>query len=155
MKLGYTENLVDRLRSLRRGETCPLTVHQRFSRSRPTADLQVLRHVEDGSRELERHLHFVFRDARIEGEWFSLGSTPVEVVGKVDDAIRIFGYQPALVSAYPVVAPAAPADLGFEPLTQLGEDAARHHEMFRAWVEAGFTEGQAMTLLLAAIDRER
>lgn len=30
-------------------------------------------------------------------------------------------------------------------------DAARRHEVFRAWVDAGFTEDQALKLLIAVI----
>jgi hypothetical protein len=33
------------------------------------------------------------------------------------------------------------------PLTPLAQQAAAHHEAFRAWVDAGFTEEQAMDLL--------
>jgi len=153
VKLGYTENLDDRLRSLRRGETCPLSVHQRFSRSRPPEDLGVLYQVEEGGRDLERHLHFIFRSQRIEGEWFSLGQSPGEVVGRVAQAVRVFAFQPAL-GLPDLLGPAGAEPAASEPLTHLGEQAARHHEMFRAWVDAGFTEDQAMRLLLAAVDRE-
>lgn len=37
------------------------------------------------------------------------------------------------------------------PLTQLGQGAARQHEMFTTWVAAGFTEEQALELLKAVI----
>lgn len=38
-----------------------------------------------------------------------------------------------------------------DPLTALGGVAVGQHEMFRAWVAAGFTEVQAMELLKAFI----
>src|SRR3954471_23083404 len=97
VKIGYTDSLAERLRCLRRGETCPLAVHQRFSRSRPTQDLVPLYTFDQGDRELERHLHFVFRDSRIEGECFSLGSSPAEVVERVMTASRIMSRQATLV----------------------------------------------------------
>jgi len=37
------------------------------------------------------------------------------------------------------------------PLTELAAEAALHHEMFNAWTEAGFTEGQAIKLLAAIV----
>lgn len=156
VKIGHTDNLADRLRSLRRGETCPLVVHQRFSRSRPTADLVALYSFAAADRDLERHLHFVFRGARIDGEWFSLGTTPAEVVDKVTAAARLMPRQPVLSQSLtgPTLTHDDPLPAA-EPLTRLGEDAARHHEMFRSWMDAGFSEDQAMKLLLAAIDRER
>ena len=41
------------------------------------------------------------------------------------------------------------------PVTQLAAEAALHHEVFRAWVEAGFTESQALDLLKALIIAQR
>jgi hypothetical protein len=155
VKIGYTDSLADRLRSLRRGETCPLAVHQRFSRSRPTQDLVSLYTFDQGDRDLERHLHFVFRDSRIDGEWFSLGTSPAEVVEKVTSAARVMSRQPALAMPIGGHVTHQAAEPGPEPLTRLAEDAARHHEMFRAWLDAGFNEDQAMKLLFAAIDREQ
>ena len=37
------------------------------------------------------------------------------------------------------------------PLTELAAQAALHHEMYSAYVEAGFTEEQAMQLLATVI----
>lgn len=37
------------------------------------------------------------------------------------------------------------------PITELAADAARQHEVFRTWVDAGFTEDQALKLLIAVI----
>ncbi|WP_432169097.1 hypothetical protein [Streptomyces sp. 1222.5] len=37
------------------------------------------------------------------------------------------------------------------PVTQLAAEAALHHEAFRAWVDAGFTEHQALELLKTII----
>lgn len=85
VKIGYAGNLEDRLRALRRGETCPLAVHQRFSSTRPPSDLALL-HSLDGDRSLEREVHLRLREFRIEGEWFSLGTTPAEVVDLVGKA---------------------------------------------------------------------
>ncbi|MFJ6841394.1 hypothetical protein ACIQRE_01855 [Streptomyces griseoluteus] len=34
-----------------------------------------------------------------------------------------------------------------EPITELAAQAAAHHEVFQSWVEAGFTEAQALELL--------
>ncbi|MFJ2004766.1 hypothetical protein [Streptomyces chartreusis] len=34
-----------------------------------------------------------------------------------------------------------------EPITQLAALAAEHHELYQAWIGAGFTEPQAMELL--------
>lgn len=34
------------------------------------------------------------------------------------------------------------------PLTALGASATAHHELYRTYVEAGFTPGQAMQILL-------
>lgn len=160
VKIGYTDNIDDRLRCLRRGETCPLVVHQRFSRSRPSSDLMLLHSVDDGDRNLERHLHSILRDFRIDGEWFSLGFTPDEVIAKVSSAVHAFhparsltpGNGPGYRAPQLFDLPAASTP---EPLTRLAEDAARHHEMFRAWIDAGFTEDQAMKLLLVAMAAEQ
>lgn len=38
-----------------------------------------------------------------------------------------------------------------DPITELAEAAASQHEMFMAWVEAGFTESQAMELMKTVI----
>ncbi|HET6636803.1 MAG TPA: hypothetical protein VFH77_17430 [Streptomyces sp.] len=38
-----------------------------------------------------------------------------------------------------------------DPLTPLAAEAAMHHEAFKAWVKAGFTQEQAMELLKAVI----
>lgn len=88
VKIGYAGNLDDRLRALRRGETCPLVVHQRFSSTRPPSDLALL-HSLDGDRSLEREIHLRLRDFRIEGEWFSLGTNPAEVVDLVGKAAEL------------------------------------------------------------------
>lgn len=37
------------------------------------------------------------------------------------------------------------------PLTELATFAVQHHEMYTCWVAAGFTPGQAMTLLETVI----
>jgi hypothetical protein len=37
------------------------------------------------------------------------------------------------------------------PLTELAAEAALHHEMFNAYIGAGFTEGQAIKLLAAIV----
>ncbi len=39
----------------------------------------------------------------------------------------------------------------FEPLTDLAVAAAHQHELFLAWVDAGFTPDQAMDLLVAVV----
>lgn len=39
------------------------------------------------------------------------------------------------------------------PITHLGAAAAQHHEMYTAWVDAGFTPEQAMQLLIALITK--
>jgi hypothetical protein len=36
---------------------------------------------------------------------------------------------------------------GIVPLTPLQQEAAEHHERYRAWLEAGFSPDQAMLLL--------
>lgn len=38
-----------------------------------------------------------------------------------------------------------------EPLTQLQEGAAQLHEIFRAYVRAGFTEAQSLQLIQAIV----
>lgn len=38
-----------------------------------------------------------------------------------------------------------------DPITALSETAASQHEMYMAWVEAGFTVDQAMALITAVI----
>lgn len=38
-----------------------------------------------------------------------------------------------------------------DPITELVAMAAQNHEMFQAWVDAGFTEQQALELLKALI----
>lgn len=157
VKIGFTDNIDERLRCLRRGEACSLAVHQRFSSSRPTTDLALLHSIDDGDRQLERHLHFVFRQFRIDGEWFSLGSTPDEVITKVTNATSSFYPQMEFAPAAaptPFARPSTLEDPAPEPLTLLGEAAVRHHEMFRAWMDAGFTEDQALRLLIAATASE-
>jgi hypothetical protein len=37
------------------------------------------------------------------------------------------------------------------PLTELAAAAVQQHELYRAWVDAGFTEEQAMQLLVAVL----
>lgn len=37
------------------------------------------------------------------------------------------------------------------PMTVLAQRAAEHHELFRAWVAAGFTEQQALSLLCSML----
>lgn len=37
------------------------------------------------------------------------------------------------------------------PLTELAAQAALHHELFEAYIAAGFTEGQAMRLIAAIV----
>jgi len=37
------------------------------------------------------------------------------------------------------------------PLTELAAGAVQMHELFRAWVDAGFTEQQAMQLLCSML----
>jgi hypothetical protein len=39
------------------------------------------------------------------------------------------------------------------PLTELAAAAVQQHELFRSWVDAGFTEDQAMQLLVAILIR--
>lgn len=85
VKIGYTGDVEDRLRALRRGESCPLTVHQRFSSTRPVSELMLLHSIE-GDRGLERALHMRLKEFRIEGEWFSLGTRPDEVIEMVEKA---------------------------------------------------------------------
>ncbi|MFI5973566.1 hypothetical protein [Streptomyces sp. NPDC051452] len=41
------------------------------------------------------------------------------------------------------------------PVTELAAQAALHHEVFLAWIEAGFTEKQALELLKALITASR
>lgn len=38
-----------------------------------------------------------------------------------------------------------------DPMTALGEGAAMHHEVFMAWVRAGFTRTEALQLLVEVI----
>lgn len=198
VKIGYAKDAEVRLRSLRRGETCPLAVHQRFSSSRPPADLSVLYSIEDGDQGLERWLHLRLREFRIEGEWFSLGATPGEVVATVKDEMKAWAASwrvsgdpgrrlvPAggvvAVEQFEVVeavaddedwdgtlpgismwlsraeAPLVPrprrrvVPVTPEP-TRLTEDADRHRAMFCAWIDAGFTEDQALRLLAAAVGK--
>ena len=40
-----------------------------------------------------------------------------------------------------------------DPITVLGEAAAQLHELFRSYVEAGFTEDQALKLIIAIVTR--
>jgi hypothetical protein len=37
------------------------------------------------------------------------------------------------------------------PLTELAAAAVQQHELYRSWVDAGFTEDQAMILLVAIL----
>ncbi|WAZ20211.1 hypothetical protein STRCI_001312 [Streptomyces cinnabarinus] len=39
------------------------------------------------------------------------------------------------------------------PITELAAMAVQHHEAFQAWVDAGFTEAQALDLLKTIILR--
>ena len=38
-----------------------------------------------------------------------------------------------------------------EPLSELVEGAVNQHEMYMAWIEAGFTENQSLELLKAVL----
>jgi hypothetical protein len=38
-----------------------------------------------------------------------------------------------------------------DPLTELAALAAQHHEIYEAWISAGFTERQALELLKTVI----
>lgn len=85
---------------------------------------------------LERSLHATFGDRRIEGEWFYLGSAE-KAVERVEGVLNARTAGSTLTITTRVA----------EPLTQLAQDAARHHEVFRAWVDAGFSEDQALRLI--------
>lgn len=37
------------------------------------------------------------------------------------------------------------------PMTALAQRAAEHHELFRSWIAAGFTEQQALQLLCSML----
>lgn len=193
VKIGYAKDVEVRLRSLRRGETCPLVVHQRFSSSRPPADLLVL-HSLDGDLALERWLHLRLREFRIEGEWFSLGSTPGEVIATVNEEVEAWstsgnsrlatvvrrprvarqvrtpevvkpvieepeqawdGTLPGISTwvAHTEVLPARRTKPVRAPFGALAAAADQHRAMFCAWVDAGFTEDQALRLLAAAVGK--
>lgn len=138
VKIGSSENIAKRLLSLQRGEAMPLRVCGMISD--PMA-LDVLASYPGGQPE-ERQLHLAFRGRRIEGEWFYLGRSAT-AVERIDAAIQSGGVDPFGQVA---VSPLAPEP---EPMTRLAESAAIDHERFRAWVEAGFTEDQALRLLAA------
>lgn len=42
-------------------------------------------------------------------------------------------------------------DLPQSPLSELAAAAVQQHELFRSWVDAGFTEDQSMVLLVAIL----
>lgn len=126
VKIGTSSDVPARLVALRRGETMPLRVSGMIG---DPGCLDVLATF-DGGGDLERRLHSVFAERRIDGEWFYLGPS-----AKAVERIRA------------AVEPASPAD----PITPLAAMAAKHHEMFRAWVAAGFTDDQAIRLLAATL----
>jgi hypothetical protein len=39
-----------------------------------------------------------------------------------------------------------------DPMSQLATGAAQQHELFMAWVNAGFTRAEAMQLLLVVVE---
>lgn len=134
VKIGSSNDLDSRLVALRRGETMPLRVAGMIGD--PTR-LDVLTTFE-GDMYLERRLHAAFAERRIAGEWFYIGSSvkAVERIGAVVDGV-----------VRTPMSPATPID----PITPLAATAAKHHEMYRAWVDAGFTDDQAIQLLSATL----
>jgi Meiotically up-regulated gene 113 len=128
VKIGVSANVASRLIQLRRGESMPLRVASMIP-DPGLVDMLATFDVDDGT---ERRLHSIFKDRRIEGEWFYLGG-PVAAVDRVTRAIET-------------------GDLALRAgMTHLSQAATRHHEMYRAWVQAGFTEGQAIQLLTEAL----
>lgn len=128
VKIGVSANVAGRLVQLRRGESMPLRVASMIP-DPGHVDMLATFDVDDG---VERRLHSIFSDRRVEGEWFYLGG-PTAAVDRVRRAVEV-GELTARVG-----------------LTNLAGAAARHHEMYRAWVDAGFTEAQAMHLLTKAL----
>lgn len=43
------------------------------------------------------------------------------------------------------------SDLPTDPLTELGQAAQQMHELYLTWIDAGFTESQALYLLAQVI----
>lgn len=142
VKIGTATNVAARLIQIQRGESTPLKVTGMIGD--PTR-LDILLSF-PGDEKLERILHSTFADRRVEGEWFYLGAAET-AVQRVEEAMERLTPRPvrtrATVVTLPLVEP--------EPLTHLAQAAAQHHELFRAWLDAGFTEDQAIRLLAQAL----
>lgn len=133
VKIGSSGNIPQRLVQLQRGESMPLRVATMIP---SPARLDILASF-DGDEDAERRLHAVFRERRVDGEWFYLGgpSTAVERVA----------------AALEQGLPPTPEPSTASPPTPLTAAAVRHHEMFLSWVAAGFTEDQAIRLLAQSL----
>ena len=95
VKIGTSITPASRLLSIRRGDSCPASVRERFVRD--IVQLEILDRF-DGERPLERALHRDLREHRIGGEWFTLGPNPDAVRYAVSCALdRINGVVPCAI----------------------------------------------------------
>jgi hypothetical protein len=152
VKIGTSRDLSSRLACLQRGESMPLRVAGMVG---DPARLDILAS-HHGDARLERSLHAMFADRRVEGEWFYLGSaaTAVDRVGSAVKRANLLVTHPAHPAPpHPAVrrpTPETPPP-GSDPSNRFAESATLHREMFIAWTEAGFTEDQALRLLVQTV----
>jgi hypothetical protein len=164
VKIGTSNNVARRLRELRAGDpmmTCPETLD--------LESLEVLYAVQ-GNRHLERALHLRFASLRVCGEWFNLDSAVAarEVrmaiteiphwshvvrdqaraelqVAKVRRSQYVAGHKGSQSRAR---VERRPTEQVLDRPSRAVTEAARQHEMFRAWLAAGFSEDQALRMVV-------
>jgi hypothetical protein len=138
VKIGWTSNPQVRLHQLRTDTTITPEDVDRTS-------LQVLYSCE-GDRALERALHLRFHRLRVIGEWFRLNPAvaPREVRMAISE-IPDLGIRKPDEGRSQTLAVQVTGPIQLNPV-QAGAD--RHHQLFTAWISAGFTEEQALRMVV-------
>lgn len=151
VKIGVSHDPTARLETIRTGGC-------KMPEGVDVGALEVLYHCE-GDRQLERALHYRFRQLRVVGEWFNLhpAVAPREVRMAVSEMPWLSttpsqGQSPQPVEVRRPARRPAPVMVQHEHRNdELMQAAQRHHRMFKAWIEAGFTEQQAINLLAQVV----
>lgn len=162
VKIGVSHDPTARLETIRTGTGC------KTPEGIDLSALEVLYRCE-GDRQMERALHFRFRNLRVVGEWFNLhpAVAPREVrmaasempwLGTPGQPQRVEPQQQKPEAAVVQVrqparrpAPVAVHEQHGRCTDELVQAAHHHHRMFKAWIEAGFTEQQAINLLAQVV----
>lgn len=166
MKIGYTAvSPASRLSDIRSGKGSNILAPDGIDWD----SLEIIFTCE-GGKGLETDLHYHFRDLRVTGEWFTLD--PAVVSREIKMAVaEIARRKDGLASAAPRLKSPGVVARGREYMAQVQADTPRadsagmpqsapesmvdvlvdaapsHFRLFEAWVAAGFTEDQAISML--------